>query len=550
MPAPARRVRPARLPPDPARPSSAWPTGDARRDADELRVDEPRHHRRARRSCSGAGLTAITGETGAGKTLLVEALELLLGGRADAALVRARRGRGARRRPVRDPATTEVVLARVVPRDGRSRAYVDGRLATVGELAERAAARWSTCTASTRTSRCSLPRRSARAARPVRRCAGARRPLAATRAARRASPRVDAELDALGGDARARAREIDLLRFQVDEIDAAEIADPTEDVALGAGGGRCSPTRSPHREAPRARLTRRSTAPALDAVGRGARRARPGAAPFAELAARLRRRSGRARRHRTASCDVAASGSTTIPSGSTRCGRAASCSASSAASTATRSPTSSRFGADGAARLDELEGYEVRAAELDAGARAIARRTSLAAAARARRRSPRRPRRLVARPIEVHLHELGDAAPAMSRCDVEAGAGRDDGDDARHVPARGQPRVSRARPLATGRVRRRAVPCDAGAARRAAEAPPTLVFDEVDAGIGGEAGRRGRSCSCRRSARGTRCCASRTWRRSRRSPMPRSWWRRPRNRGGSWTGAGQSARWRRDGGRR
>ena len=37
----------------------------------------------------GPGMTALTGETGAGKTLVVEALELLLGGRADAAMVRA-----------------------------------------------------------------------------------------------------------------------------------------------------------------------------------------------------------------------------------------------------------------------------------------------------------------------------------------------------------------------------------------------------------------------------------------------------------------------------
>ena len=36
----------------------------------------------------GPGLTAITGETGAGKTLIVEAVELLVGGRADASLVR------------------------------------------------------------------------------------------------------------------------------------------------------------------------------------------------------------------------------------------------------------------------------------------------------------------------------------------------------------------------------------------------------------------------------------------------------------------------------
>ena len=35
----------------------------------------------------GPGMTALTGETGAGKTLLVEALGLLVGGRADASLV-------------------------------------------------------------------------------------------------------------------------------------------------------------------------------------------------------------------------------------------------------------------------------------------------------------------------------------------------------------------------------------------------------------------------------------------------------------------------------
>ena len=85
----------------------------------------------------GPGLTAITGETGAGKTLIVEALELLVGGRADASLVRD----GAEEARVEgrfvDPDNGEErVLARVVPRDARSRAYVDGRLATAGELAE------------------------------------------------------------------------------------------------------------------------------------------------------------------------------------------------------------------------------------------------------------------------------------------------------------------------------------------------------------------------------------------------------------------------------
>src|ERR1017187_7432404 len=83
----------------------------------------------------GRGLTAITGETGAGKTLLVEALDLLLGGRADASLVR--RGAAEARVEGRFETSdgTERVLARVLPADGRSRAYIDGQLATVGELA-------------------------------------------------------------------------------------------------------------------------------------------------------------------------------------------------------------------------------------------------------------------------------------------------------------------------------------------------------------------------------------------------------------------------------
>ncbi|HEX6787017.1 MAG TPA: AAA family ATPase, partial [Acidimicrobiales bacterium] len=83
----------------------------------------------------GPGLSALTGETGAGKTLLVEAIELLVGGRAEASLVRS----GAAEAIVEGrfiDGHEELVLRRVVPADGRSRAYVNGRLATVAELGE------------------------------------------------------------------------------------------------------------------------------------------------------------------------------------------------------------------------------------------------------------------------------------------------------------------------------------------------------------------------------------------------------------------------------
>src|SRR3954471_24240036 len=82
----------------------------------------------------GPGMTALTGETGAGKTLVVEAIELLVGGRADGVLVRrgAEEARVEGRFVVGDE---ERVLARVIPAGGRSRAYVDGRLATAAQLA-------------------------------------------------------------------------------------------------------------------------------------------------------------------------------------------------------------------------------------------------------------------------------------------------------------------------------------------------------------------------------------------------------------------------------
>src|SRR5215470_19997308 len=234
------------------------------------------------------GLTAITGETGAGKTLIVEAVELLVGGRADTALVRDGASEARVEGRFVHPATgEETVLARVLPRDGRSRAYVDGRLATVGELAE--VGRALVDLHGQHAHQSLLDPAIQRGA--LDRYAGppALDALARYRDARAAMRDLDAELAALGGDARARAREIDLLRYQVQEIVAAALDDPAEDLALEAEEALLADAVS-HREA-LIRAYEALEGPGLDALGT-ALAALDGRTPFAELATRLRGAQG------------------------------------------------------------------------------------------------------------------------------------------------------------------------------------------------------------------------------------------------------------------
>jgi DNA repair protein RecN (Recombination protein N) len=184
-----------------------------------------------------AGLNVLTGETGAGKTMVVDALALLLGGRADpgavragrpAALVEGRLQTGDDAQVAAALATAgvddeegEVVVARQVLVEGRSRAQLQGRMATVAAVAD--------------------------VVRPLVEVHGQHEfqdllrpgvqrdlldryageavlgPRAAFAAGWRRLRAVTRELDELVARAREREREIDLLRHQLEEIEAAQV---------------------------------------------------------------------------------------------------------------------------------------------------------------------------------------------------------------------------------------------------------------------------------------------------------------------------------------
>jgi DNA repair protein RecN (Recombination protein N) len=426
----------------------------------------------------GEGLTAITGETGAGKTLLVEALDLLLGGRADATLVR----KGAAEARVEGRFETQdagdVVLARVVPGDGRSRAYIDGRLATVGELAE-AGARFVDLHGQHDHQSLLSPsvQRSA-----LDRFAGpdAIEQLRRFREARAEIRGIDDELATLGGDARARAREVDLLRFQIGEIDDAGIDDVAEDVALEAEEALLADATA-HREALREAFVALESG-GLDAVGTAVA-ALAHRAPFTALHDRLRAVQAELadlERELRLTAETVADDPVRVEEVRSRrrllreLGRKY-------GETLT---DVLRFATEARERLTELEGFEARAADLETERQAAVARVDEAAAELSARRVAAAP--ALAAAVSAHLVDLAMPSARLEVV-VTPGPRTDDGaDEVTYLLAAnpGEPARLLARAASGGELAR------AMLALRLVltEAPPTLVFDEVDAGIGGEAG--------------------------------------------------------------
>jgi DNA repair protein RecN (Recombination protein N) len=194
------------------------------------------------------GLTVITGETGAGKTMVVTALGLLLGGRADSGAVRtgARSARveGLVHLDAAGPRLTEVVeelggevedgrllIARQISAEGRSRAYAGGVSVPASALAELVDP---LVAVHGQSDQHRLLRPSAQRE-ALDRFAGPETVRTRERFGElyRDLRKTEAELDEVVRSARERAREADLLRFGLDEIEAVA-PEPGEDDALAA----------------------------------------------------------------------------------------------------------------------------------------------------------------------------------------------------------------------------------------------------------------------------------------------------------------------------
>ena len=187
------------------------------------------------------GLTVVTGETGAGKTMLVTALGLLSGDRADTSLVRG----GAEVATVEaslspvppgagewcDPADVELIVSREIKAEGRSRARIQGRLAPVSALADVLGDSIEVHAQDSHV-RLSRPRFQREL---LDRYAGEphARALAAYGELYRSWRQASSALERHDEDSRERARRIDRLRFELDEIDAVGL-DPDTDGQLDA----------------------------------------------------------------------------------------------------------------------------------------------------------------------------------------------------------------------------------------------------------------------------------------------------------------------------
>ncbi|MEX1163242.1 MAG: DNA repair protein RecN [Nitriliruptor sp.] len=439
------------------------------------------------------GLTVVTGETGAGKTMVVTALELLLGARADTSLVRAGAASAVASaivRPVPEGAAAwvdedadELVVSRELRAEGRSRARVGGSLAPVSALAEVLG----------RHVEVHAQHEHVRLARPdvqralLDRSAGDphARTLDRYRSTHRAWRDLVGRREEVASGARERARELDRLRSEVDEIAAAGL-DADRDATLDRDLDVLA-------NAEELQLAAAEAATALGADGAGEplgvavaalRRISVDDPTLAELTARA---SALAAEVTELAVDVRTYGEDVDADP----GRLASLSERKAVIQA----LTRKYGADVSAvlayevdarqRLAELEAVESDAGDLDD--RCAAARSELVQIAADVTRGRAHAAEALARTVDGHLVDLGmpHASFSVAVEPVDGELTADGGDRVTFLLAAnpGEP----ARPLGTAASggERSRVSLAVEVALADVDEVEVLVFDEVDAGIGG-----------------------------------------------------------------
>src|SRR5713226_2596156 len=168
----------------------------------------------------GSGLNVLTGETGAGKSLLIDSLEFLRGARGSTEMIRA----GAEKMSA-EAEVDDMIVKREIAVNGRGRVSIDGSLFSVRELEsamepllEIHGQSDSHLRVAGQTHRELLDQFGDHAAL-----------LEETRVAYRAWREAAAELDDLTTAQRDRALRLDLLKYQIDEITSAKLETSEED---------------------------------------------------------------------------------------------------------------------------------------------------------------------------------------------------------------------------------------------------------------------------------------------------------------------------------
>ena len=441
----------------------------------------------------GPGLNVLTGETGAGKTMVTVGLLLALGERGSASLVRdeASAARVQARFDATDQAggwaeDGEVILARSIARDGRSTARIGGQLATASALAELGAGLVEHH-GQGQTQRLLAP---AAQTAFLDRFAGDVH-LVALGAYREVHDRlraIRAELEALREAARGRERELDLLAYQVNEIEAVGPRDgETEELTTEEG-------RLSHVE----RLMEQASAAEHALTGEdGIADAAASLASVLEAAAELdptavdvaQRARGVAAETSELARDIRAYGEALLPDPE-RLQEIRERIAALKQLQRKYGPSDadvSAFLAEASERLRTLAGADDRIGELDAEVATLAEQT------RDRAATVTAGRAAASGPLEdsvgAELEELGMPGAAFEVRLVstdEPGPGGAERVELWFSPAPGQPVRAFAKAASGGELSRVMLACRSVLADL--DEVGTLVFDEVDAGIGGQAG--------------------------------------------------------------